>query len=435
MPAAIVALMISVGVVATAQTDSGPSFRRVTLNDVLRAATTNNPLVEAALARLRAARGSRRAAGAFPNPTVTYQVENSAYPGRDAPPGLDKETSTFAAFPLEFLYQRGPKVSRAEAEMRAAEAALERARWSVALDAGRAYYRLALAKLALETSLEVRKGLQELEEYNRARAAEGVASEGDALRARVEVDRAFLEESLERIELNRAQAELAPFLGRESGSAAGSVVEPAFSPEALESELIPRREQILEEARNRHPEVREARARLDAARFETAYQQTLRLRQVGFTFGNKRIAGSNSMIAGISLPLPLMDRNRGEIERASAERDARELELAWAERTVVARLAAAWDSVQSLSGPPDGHLLERADETRKIALAAYREGAVSLLQVLDATRGVGETRRVYYRTLTARAESLLELKTVTAGGIAALLDAADATQPSKKEKR
>ncbi len=425
------------GAVGAADPLQGPahSGQRVSLPDVLRAATRNNPLIEAALARVRAARGSRRAAGAFPNPTMTYQVENSAYPGRESPPGLDKETSTFAAFPLEFLYQRGPRVNRAEAEMRASEAAFDRARWSVALDAGRAYYRLALAQLALGTSSEIRKGLQDLEQYNRVRAEEGVSSEGDAIRARVELDRALMNEALESIDLRRAQAELAPFIGVESGGVAAADIASEMNAAEFKSLSIPPRQQILEEARSRHPEIREARARLDAARFEAAYQQTLRVRQVGFTFGNKRIAGSNSMIAGITLPLPFLDRNRGEIERASAEREAREMELAWTERTVVARLAAAYDSLQSLPGPQDGKILERADEARRIALAAYREGAVSLLQVLDATRGVGETRRVYYRTLTVRAESLLELKTVTAGGIAALLDAADATPPSKKEKR
>ncbi|MEO8433079.1 MAG: TolC family protein [Acidobacteriota bacterium] len=408
------------------------------MREVLRTATTNNPLVEAALARVRATAGSRRAAGSLPNPTFTYQVENAAYPGRESPADLEKETSTFATFPLEFVYQRGPRMSRAEAEMRAAEAALDRARWSLVLDAGRAYYRLALAQLALETTSEVRRTLGELERYNRARASEGVSSEGDAIRARVELDRALMEESLDGIELRKAQAELAPFLGLAPGGPAVPGIVLTIDPAASESIPIPSRAQILDEARMRHPDVREARARLEVARFETSYQQSLGIRQLGLTFGNKRTAGANSLIAGFTLPVPLLDRNRGEIERAGAEREAREMELVWTERTIAARVAAAYDSFQTLS-PPGGsagaQILERAEEARRIALAAYKEGAASLLQVLDATRAVGETRRVYYRTLIARAENLLELRTVAAGGITALLADQNIPEPSTEEKR
>ena len=51
----------------------------------------------------------------------------------------------------------------------------------------------------------------------------------------------------------------------------------------------------------------------------------------------------------------------------------------------------------------------RAEEARRIALGAYREGAVPLFQVIDAARTWGEARLTYYRTLYAQHQSVLAL--------------------------
>jgi len=49
------------------------------------------------------------------------------------------------------------------------------------------------------------------------------------------------------------------------------------------------------------------------------------------------------------------------------------------------------------------------EEARRIAIAAYREGAGTLLQVLDATRAITETRVTYTRARVAREGSTVEL--------------------------
>ena len=121
------------------------------------------------------------------------------------------------------------------------------------------------------------------------------------------------------------------------------------------------------------------------------------------------------MVAGFSMPLPIFDPNRGEIARASAERDAAAFELAAHERMARAELAGAYEAanllterasllVRTSSGRPS--FLARADEARRIALGAYREGAVPLLQVIDAARAWGEARLAFYETLYAQHESV-----------------------------
>ena len=66
--------------------------------------------------------------------------------------------------------------------------------------------------------------------------------------------------------------------------------------------------------------------------------------------------------------------------------------------------------------------LSRAEESSRITLAAYQEGAATLLQVLDATRTLASARLSYARTVLAARESFFELM------IAAGYDAATAAR-------
>jgi cobalt-zinc-cadmium efflux system outer membrane protein len=129
------------------------------------------------------------------------------------------------------------------------------------------------------------------------------------------------------------------------------------------------------------------------------------------------------MIAGVSLPLPLFDQNRGEVARAQAEREVAAYVLADRERTASAEVSGALEAARVLTeraqlltgttttnaaSTPTG-FLARADDARRIALGAYREGAVPLIQVLDAARAWGEARRAFYQTLYEQHESVLDL--------------------------
>ena len=386
----------------------------LTLELVLRAAVERHPLVEAAEARVRGARGARSTARALPNPVFTYQVENAAFPGGAAPVGLDRETSVLATLPLEPLWQRWSRTSRAGAELRWADAALALARRDVVLDAARAFYRVALAQVSVRGAADIEESLDSLVRFNRTRVAEGVAAEGDLIRVEVERDRATTERALQEAELARARAELLPFLDdtpRTSAMLASLVVAVHDSVMGAGAVLPPEGE-LTARALTLRPDVVAARARARAAGAETGYQRALLVRQLGLTFGAKTAGGVRSMVAGLSLPIPLFDQNRGEIGRAAGERTAAERELAWTERRASAEVAGAYEAARVLGEQVSrlqGGFLSRAEEARRVALAAYQEGAAPLFQVIDATRTLAEARLSYYRALFAEREGVLEL--------------------------
>jgi cobalt-zinc-cadmium efflux system outer membrane protein len=136
------------------------------------------------------------------------------------------------------------------------------------------------------------------------------------------------------------------------------------------------------------------------------------LPQLSATVGAKRTAGTSSMIAGFSVPIPLFDQNRGNIRRANAEAHMAREELLAVEQAARGDILASQAAVEAWTArvrelPRD--LLSDADELRRIALEGYREGAINLLQALDAIRAWGNASHDYYQVTFAYRQSLYAL--------------------------
>ena len=366
------------------------------------------------------------------NPVLGYEVDNTPFPGGQPIAGLDREAMTTATLPLEPLFQRGPKVARANADVRAAEADAMAVRQHLALEASRAFYRVALGQVTVATSRDLAAWLDTVVTYNRSRVKEGVTSEADLIRSELERDRAAADASMAEAELAEARGELGGFLGALAGSARVEVAAPdaplAIPMPALGAEgrrplagaaIDTSRElaALTQGALVTRSEVRAARERLASTSAGVTAEQRMLIRQLGATIGTKQMAGSTSMIAGISVPIPLFDANRGEVQRASAERDAAAFELTNQERITSSEVLGAYEAARVLTARTEiltrsgaDSFLTRADEARRIALGAYREGAVPLFQVIDAARTWGDARVTYYRTLYAQHQSVLTLR-------------------------
>jgi cobalt-zinc-cadmium efflux system outer membrane protein len=401
----------------------------LTLRSVLDAVLATHPTLRAADGRIRAAAGSLVTARTFGNPVIAYQVDQTPFPGgQPLPADMRREAMATATVPLEFLYQRGPRVTRATADARAAEADAAGIRQRLALDAAFAYYRVALAQVRSATTHDLLRWLDTLAVYNRSRVREGAVAEADLIRSELERDRVAAAASMQDADLARARATLSSFLGEADSahvmrtvlvddtplplttpsgmSALGVAPSPSDSPA---SAMIDAR-----------PDIRAAHERVAATGAAMASERSMLIRQLGATIGTMQTNGSTSMIAGISVPIPLFDQNRGEIQRARAERDVATAELAADTRVAGAEVRGEYegarlltDRAMLLARRDSNSFLARAEESRRIALGAYREGAVPLFQVIDAARSWAEARNTYFETITAQHQSVLALLVAT----------------------
>jgi cobalt-zinc-cadmium efflux system outer membrane protein len=161
------------------------------------------------------------------------------------------------------------------------------------------------------------------------------------------------------------------------------------------------------------PDIVASRARRDAAFDAVAVERNRAIGQLGASFGVKRSGGANFLVAGLTMTVPLFERNRGEISRATGEQIAADAETRWLERTVVSDLEGAYEAAARLTGQMAAlqpSFVQRAEESRQIALGALREGAATLLQVLDASRALTDVRLTYARAQVAASQSLFELR-------------------------
>src|SRR5207248_2440050 len=137
------------------------------------------------------------------------------------------------------------------------------------------------------------------------------------------------------------------------------------------------------------PEGRSALAALAEARAYVELQRANRRQDVQTLFGYKRNGPDNTMIAGLQINLPVSDRNQGAIAASEADARAAEENVAALRNQITSEIALArreYEMRRDQYLQTFQPLRNRAVEISDIARAAYREGGLDLVRLLDAER-------------------------------------------------
>jgi cobalt-zinc-cadmium efflux system outer membrane protein len=129
--------------------------------------------------------------------------------------------------------------------------------------------------------------------------------------------------------------------------------------------------------------------------------------------GLRRVGENSTVLLGIAIPLPIMDRNEGGIARAAAEEKLARTDLELRRNRVLADVESAyqsWHSARERITAFESGLLGQADESQAIALRAYQEGAIELLGYLEAQRTRAEIRHQYLQSVFDARTALLVLE-------------------------
>jgi outer membrane protein TolC len=164
----------------------------------------------------------------------------------------------------------------------------------------------------------------------------------------------------------------------------------------------------------RRPEMTLARATVEQARANLHLQRANAKPDPDLHFGYERIAGFDTLYAAAQIPLPIRNRNQGQIEAAAAEMRAAESSVAATEAVIRAELESAikdYQFRQNLLNETLRPMRERANDVYQIVDAAYRETGSDLLRLLDAERTKIETEVMYARALSEFQQSAVALET------------------------
>ncbi|HEX4439015.1 MAG TPA: TolC family protein [Thermoanaerobaculia bacterium] len=382
----------------------------VSLDTVLELLETRSPATLAELATVDVAAAERITAGTLPNPVLDYSgvklVEGSST-------GAELEQQFVLNQPLLLFGQRG---ARREAADRGVDA--EQARAVAAIAERRLQARQAFVSLLarqeeahlLERSLSE---LLEIERIVRGRAAAGDRSQYDVLR--VETERLSL-----RVDALNAATEV----GDASGRLAALLGFPGWRPQAdgsLERSDVPADGNALwESARSKLPALAAAMRRQSAAAAALASAERDGLPVPTLNGGaqlTQDVRGT-SAVFGLTLPLPLFDRNQGAVARARAQLDVEtrhvQAETARA-RADLERAAETLAGRRRALGVIETEIEQRAPTLRRMAEDAYREGQAGILELLDATRSLKEIQILRIHQLEST--KLAEQDVIAAAGL------------------
>ena len=157
-----------------------------------------------------------------------------------------------------------------------------------------------------------------------------------------------------------------------------------------------------------------ARASLKQAQANSRLQQANAKSDPDLHLGYKRTAGFDTLYAAVQIPLPIRNRNQGQIEAAIAETRVAESSIAVTEAAIRAELESAkrdYESRQKILNDTLLPMRNRAGEVYRIVDAAYQETGTDILRLLDAERTKIETELLYIRGLSEFQESAVALET------------------------
>ncbi len=372
---------------------------RLTLNDAVERARQYHPLVIAAKRRVVIAEAEKMESGLRPNPSLTVSGEN--FPIGPTQKGFDFGSGVdwFATFTQTFETsgKRRLRISLAEHNLEAAQLDASAVERRIVYEVKAAYHRVANARLRLELLRENHNNLNQLVGLNEMRVKEGYTAEGDLIKARLEAQHIEFQARKVNLEYERARIELLRAMGAssfEDGDLSFEVAEELnYQPVSLD---LP----ALREAAMRLPQAQAAQARVERAQSLLRLEQARVRPDITASIGYKRNGPDNALFAAVSAPLPFYNRNQAQIARAQAEVEAAQAESQYTQNVILAELAAARRAVELNQKQVESlraEFLTLADESRSISLAAYREGAVDLLVLLDSQRARSQAQDFYFQ--------------------------------------
>jgi cobalt-zinc-cadmium efflux system outer membrane protein len=366
-----------------------------TLDDFVRLAAERNPRVARAAANIEAARGRHLQAGLYPNPELTVnwdEIGDRSSPDRLGILTAPRVTQTVVT---------GRKLTLAQAvaarEVDQAALGLISERYAVVGSVRAAFYEA----LALQRRGDI---LAELLKLSEAVVANGKTLLDKQQIAPLDFIQLEVERERFRAELQAVRREL-PGAYRRLAAVAGSnaTIPPAvagtfdglpdYDPDAARAAVV-----------EFHPQARSARVGVERAQAAVRRAEAEPIPNVAVygafirQYENRSYDGA----VGVSMPVPVWNRNQGNIRAAQAELGAAIQAVGQAENELAARVAAAYQTyaaARERASVYQKELIPRAEETYKLSLAAFKGGQFEYLRVIQAQRAAAEARLELNRSL------------------------------------
>ncbi len=389
-------IVISASIIPVAITYPEDRISNLTLSEAVRLVLANNPLLKAKAAGINETEGALLQAGIMPNPEFGTEVENFAGQGENA--GFrSAETTIYLSQLIEFGSKRTKRQKVASIEREIAYEEFEAARIQILSDTASAFINVLAAQELSDLNDELVKLARQSADTIGEKVEAGKISPVERARALVELASAQNELMRARNDLATARIRLAAFWnGGTSAFSKASGDLTAIVPPPDEDELCSLIPESPEIARFSH-EMARSQAELELERANAVPDIT-----VSAGIRNFQETDNNAFVMGISIPIPLFDRNQGGVQEAAArlERKRHMYSMALSNATAALRSRLSelsWTYRQAVMLRDS--ILPGAKTAFEATHEGYMAGKFSFMQFLDAQRTFFNVKRQYIEAL------------------------------------
>jgi len=385
--------------------------KTITLDQAIQMALQHNHNMLAARTTIQQSEAEEVTANLRPNPALfsdweylplTHSGQNAQY----------LHDSTEGDIGLSYLLERGKKrqhrlqaAKDITAQTKSLVADNER---SLSFNVASSFVNVQLAESTLELAEKDLQSFRQTVELGELRYSKGAISEDDYLKIKLQLLQ--FETDCQQAELAKVQglSDLRQLLGYESVPADYDVAG-EFDHQALQGNV----EDFQLKALQNRPDLRAAQQGITAARSQYELQRSIGKQDVTVQGNYSHVNGINAASFYGSIPLPIFNRNQGEIARTRyAITQSEELEKA-TEGQALTDVRDAFEGLRENERVVQLYrsgYLDLAQKDRDIAEYAYKRGAVSLLDFLDAERSYRATQLAYRQSLASYLLALEQLR-------------------------
>jgi len=382
----------------------------IALDQAIENAFKNNPELASYLFEIQAAEARLQQASLRPNPEIALEAENIS----GNLPGAKRSENTVELSQLLELGKKRPlRVKKATAELEVLRLGYESLRLNVIAEVTQAFILLQGAHKQLELTKEGYRIASQLSSSVAERVKAGAISPIEETRARVTLSLAATDVERATREVETAQQELARSMGITAAfprRAEGELREEVMVPEL----------NLLMERLSRNPDLKKWELEKNGRDAALAEERSLAIPDVTLSGGFRHLeeTSENTFVVGVSVPLPVFNRNQGAIREAEASVLKLEQERRATEVSLKTQLAQKYSAVITALREANAlreEALTGAESAYNAVSEGYNLGKFSYLDVLDAWKALIESKLRYLDALVALNVARIDVERLIAG--------------------
>jgi len=384
----------------------------LSLDDAIQMALRHNHTLQAARTTILQSQAEETTANLRPNPVLLgdSQFLPLFQPNQFSSDYLDN-TAQFD-LGVSYLFERGQKrqhrLQAAKSQTAVIRSQVDDNERSLAFNVASLFINVELAESTLELATQDLKSFKDTVEITAARYKAGDIGEDDLLKVKLQMLQFQTDLSAAALARVQGLSDLRQLLGYESIGADYDVAG-AFDYLPVNGNL----DDLQAKALLNRPDLQAARLGVSAAASQHELQLANGKRDVTGQVSYTHLGYTNDVSLFGQIQLPIFDRNQGEIARAGyAITQAQEQEK-FASGQVLTDVRDAFENLRSndqIVGLYRSGYLDDAQQSRDISEYAYKHGAASLLDFLDAERSNRATQLGYRQALASYLLALEQLR-------------------------